>query len=89
MMSKEFIVVSVLVVLSVVGVAWNKISSAIKSARQEGADLTDPTEPTEFEYKMRLIHELIELCEGCDAETKAVTSAGDVIAKHWKEEEHE
>tara|TARA_R100000458_G_C8254927_1_gene231183 strand:- start:1165 stop:1431 length:267 start_codon:yes stop_codon:yes gene_type:complete len=88
-MNNEFIIVAVLAVLSVVGIAWNKISSAIKS--KDGGDpiTVDPSIPTEFEYKMRLIHELIDLCEGCEAETKAVTAAGDVIAKHWKDSDHE
>ncbi len=88
-MNKEFIIIAVLVVMSVVGVAWNRISSAIKSAKKKGEDSIDPGVPTEFEYKMRLINELIDLCGDCDAETKAVTAAGDVIAKHWKDVDHE
>jgi len=38
---------------------------------------------------MDLINELLDECDGCDAETAAVIEAGDVIAKHWRELEEE
>lgn len=78
----ELIVVSVLVVLSVLGIAWPKISSAfLKSGA--GRD------PDKFQRRMDLINDLLDACEGCEAETKAVVAAGDVIAKHWKDDSHE
>tara|TARA_R100000458_G_scaffold36681_1_gene34123 strand:- start:107 stop:349 length:243 start_codon:yes stop_codon:yes gene_type:complete len=78
----ELIVVSVLVVLSALGIAWPKISSAfLKSGA--GRD------PDKFQRRMDLINDLLDACEGCEAETKAVVAAGDVIAKHWKDDSHE
>ena len=78
----ELIVVSVLVVLSILGIAWPKISAAfLKSVT--GRD------PDKFQRRMDLINDLLDACEGCEAETKAVISAGDVIAKHWKDTDHE
>ena len=78
----ELVIVSVLVVLSIVGIAWPKISGAfLKSG--SGRD------PDKFQRRMDLINDLLDACEGCEAETKAVTAAGDVIAKHWKDTDHE
>lgn len=78
----ELIVVSVLVVLSALGIAWPKISSVfLKSGA--GRD------PDKFQRRMDLINDLLDACEGCEAETKAVVAAGDVIAKHWKDDSHE
>ena len=78
----ELIIVSVLVVLSVVGIAWPKISGAFLKA----GSIRDPDK---FQHRMDLINDLLEACDGCEAETKAVIAAGDVIAKHWKDTDHE
>ena len=78
----EIIIVSALIVLSILGLAWPKISSAVlKSGSQR--------DPDKFQRRMDLINDLLEACDGCDAETKAVVAAGDVIAKHWKDNDHE
>ena len=78
----ELVIVSVLVVLSIVGIAWPKISAAFLKSKS-GRD------PDNFQLRMDLINDLLDACEGCEAETKAVTAAGDVIAKHWKDTDHE
>ena len=86
-MNTEVIVGGVLVVLSIAGVAWPRISKLIlKEGEAKQVDLG--ASPSEFEYRMRLINELLEACQKCEAEIKAVTAAGDVIAKHWKEDSH-
>ena len=78
----EIIIVTVLIVLSIVGIAWPKISSSLlKAGIQRDPDI--------FQRRMDLINDLLDACEGCEAETKAVTAAGDVIAKHWKETGHD
>ena len=84
----ELIVVSVLVVLSVIGIAWPNISGWLLKSK-EGRQVDLSASPGDFEYRMRLINELLEACHKCEAEIKAVTSAGDVIAKHWKDDSHE
>ena len=81
-MNNEFIIVAILVVLSVVGIAWPKIASALFSGGS-GRD------PDKFQKRMELINDLLDACDGCEAETKAVSAAGDVIAKHWKDTDHE
>ena len=81
-MNNELIVVSCLVVVSIAGIAWPKISSALLKTGS-GRD------PDKFQRRMDLINDLLDACEGCEAETKAVVSAGDVIAKHWKDDSHE
>ena len=78
----ELIIVSVLVVLSVIGIAWPKIAGAFLRS-------SSSRDPDKFQRRMDLINDLLDACEGCEAETKAVTAAGDVIAKHWKDDEHE
>lgn len=75
----EVIVVSSLVLLSILGIIWPKVSVAFLG------DST-PRNPDSFQIRMDLINDLLEACEGCDAETKAVATAGDVIAKHWRYE---
>ena len=78
----ELIIVSVLVVLSILGIAWPRISSAfLKSGSSR--------DPDKFQKRMDLINDLLDACDGCEAETKAVIAAGDVIAKHWKDTDHE
>jgi exonuclease III len=78
----ELIVVSVLVILSVIGIAWPKISGVFLRSGSS-------RDPDKFQRRMDLINDLLDACEGCEAETKAVTAAGDVIAKHWKDDGHE
>ena len=86
-MNIEAILIGVLVVLSVAGIAWPKISEFfLKSKGDKKVDLA--ASPSDFEYRMRLINELLEACQKCEAEIKAVTAAGDVIAKHWKDLDH-
>ena len=81
-MSSEVMIVAGLVVLSIAGIAWPKISGALfKSGAQRS--------PDKFQNRMDLINELLDACEGCDAETKAVEAAGDIIAKHWRENDDE
>ena len=80
-MSNEVIIVAVLVVLSIAGIMWPKIAKALVG-EQGGRD------PDKFQRRMDLINDLLDACEGCEAETKAVTAAGDVIAKHLKDDEH-
>ena len=75
----ELIVVSVLIVLSVIGIAWPKISSLLLRTGSS-------RDPDKFQRRMDLINDLLDACDGCEAETKAVIAAGDVIAKHWKDE---
>ena len=78
----ELIIVSVLVVLSILGIAWPRISSAfLKSGSSR--------DPDKFQKRMDLINDLLDACDGCEAETKAVIAAGDVIAKHCKDTDHE
>jgi hypothetical protein len=84
----ELIVVSVLVVLSILGIAWPNISGWLLKSK-EGGQIDLASSPSDFEYRMRLINELLEACQKCEAEIKAVTAAGDVIAKHWKDLDHE
>ena len=78
-MNSEVLIVSALVVLSIVGVAWPKISPALLKS-------TGKRDPNKFQRRMDLINDLLDACDGCDAETKAVVAAGDVIAKHWKDD---
>ena len=78
----EVIIVSVLVALSAAGLAWPKISTALLGAAAGRS-------PGKFQRRMDLINELLDACDGCEAEVKAVTAAGDVIAKHWKGETHD
>ena len=80
-MNGEIITVIVLVVLTLAGFAWPKISS---SFLKSGAG----SDPDKFQRRMDLINDLLDACEGCEAETKAVVAAGDVIAKHWKDDSH-
>ena len=81
-MNTEIIIVIFLVVLSILGIAWPKISGAIfKSGAQRS--------PDKFQNRMDLINDLLDACEGCEAETKAVEAAGDIIAKHWREDDDE
>ena len=81
-MNTETIVVIFLVVLSILGIAWPRISGALfKSGTQRS--------PDKFQNRMDLINELLDACEGCEAETKAVEAAGDIIAKHWRENDDE
>ena len=81
-MNTETIIVIFLVVLSILGIAWPKISGAIfKSGAQRS--------PDKFQNRMDLINDLLDACEGCEAETKAVEAAGDIIAKHWRENDDE
>lgn len=81
-MNTETIIVIFLVVLSILGIAWPKISGAIfKSGAQRS--------PDKFQNRMDLINDLLDACEGCEAETKAVEAAGDIIAKHWREDDDE
>ena len=75
----ELIVVSVLVILSVIGIAWPKISGVFLRSGSS-------RDPDKFQRRMDLINDLLDACEGCEAETKAVTAAGDLIAKHWKDD---
>lgn len=82
-MGTEFWVISILVVLSVAGVFWPKISNVFSF---KGIDKHNPDK---FQRRMDLINELLDECDGCDAETAAVIEAGDVIAKHWRELEEE
>jgi len=87
-MNTEVIVIGVLIVLSIAGIAWPKISSfLLKNKGDKKIDLA--ASPSDFEYRMRLINELLEACQKCEAEVKAVTAAGDVVAKHWKDVDHE
>ncbi len=81
-MTNEFIAVGILVILSLAGIFWPKIAGAILK-QGSGRD------PDKFQRRMDLINDLLDACDGCDAETKAVTAAGDVIAKHWKDDSHE
>ena len=78
----EVYIVSSLVVLSILGVAWPKISSYIIKGDSR-------RDPDKFQRRMDLINDLLDACDGCEAETKAVVVAGDVIAKHWKDSDHE
>ena len=80
-MNTEVIVVSVLVILSIAGIAWPKISSAFLEAGSS-------RDPDKFQRRMDLINDLLDACDGCEAETKAVIAAGDVIAKYWKDDDH-
>lgn len=73
----EVIVVSCLVLLSILGLMWPKISGTLLKTNS-------PRSPGAFQVKMDLINDLLDACEGCDAEVKAVSAAGDVIAKHWR-----
>tara|TARA_R100000655_G_scaffold75875_3_gene114833 strand:+ start:1198 stop:1440 length:243 start_codon:yes stop_codon:yes gene_type:complete len=75
----ELIVVSVLVVLSIIGIVWPKISGLLLRTGSS-------RDPDKFQRRMDLINDLLDACDGCEAETKAVITAGDVIAKHWKDE---
>ena len=79
-MNTELIVVLALVVLSVAGLAWPKISSFLFRQRT-GRD------PDKFQRRMDLINDLLDACDGRDAETNAVAAAGDVIAKHWRSDD--
>ena len=79
-MNTEFWVVAVLVVLSVGGIFWPKLTGLLRFAKG-----TSRHNPDAFQRRMDLVNELIEECDGCDAETAAVIAAGDVIAKHWRE----
>tara|TARA_R100000458_G_C8242953_1_gene221502 strand:+ start:754 stop:999 length:246 start_codon:yes stop_codon:yes gene_type:complete len=81
-MNAEFISVLALVVLAAAGIAWPKISGLLLKTGS-GRD------PDKFQKRMELINDLLDACAGCEAETKAVISAGDVIAKHWKDEDHD
>lgn len=81
-MNTEVIVVAVLVILSIAGIAWPKISSAFLNAGST-------RDPDQFQRRMDLINDLLDACEGCEAETKAVVAAGDVIANHWREDNDE
>ena len=74
----ELVIVSVLIILSILGIAWPKISTTFLG---RGKDRS----PDKFQRRMDLINDLLDACEGCEAETKAVEAAGDVIAKHWRE----
>jgi len=79
-MTIELWVVCGLVVLSVVGVFWPRIAEILFHKNT-------PRNPDAFQNRMDLINDLLKACEGCEAETKAVIAAGDVIAKHWKEDD--
>ena len=81
-MNNEFIVVSSLVVLSIIGMAWPKISSVLLYRGSQRS-------PDKFQKRMDLVNDLLDACEGCEDETKAVQAAGDIIAKHWREDDHE
>ena len=81
-MNAEAITVLALVVLSIAGVFWPKIAAVIF---RDGSQRT----PDKFQNRMDLINDLLDACEGCEAETKAVAAAGDIIAKHWREDGHE
>jgi len=78
--SIELWTVVVLVVLSAVGAFWPQLVSIFSFSK-----LVDNHNPDKFQRRMDLINELIDECKGCEAETKAVIIAGDVIAKHWRE----
>jgi len=77
--STELYVVGGLVVLSVLGMAWPKIAGWFSGGAGGHT-------PADFELRMELINQLLDACEGCPDETKAVVTAGDVIAKHWRED---
>jgi hypothetical protein len=77
-MSNEVIIVSALVLLSVAGIMWPKVAAFFLKTNSQRI-------PGEHQVRM----DLLEACEGCEAETKAVSAAGDVIAKHWRDEDHE
>jgi hypothetical protein len=81
-MSNEVIIVSALVLLSVAGIMWPKVAAFFLKTNSQRI-------PGEHQVRMDLIRDLLEACEGCEAETKAVSAAGDVIAKHWRDEDHE
>jgi len=81
-MNNELIAVAFLVVLSVAGFAWPKISSFVL---RNGSK----RDPDKFQRRMDLVNDLLDACEGCEAETKAIIATGDVIAKHWKDADHE
>ena len=81
-MNSELLVVSALVILSIAGLLWPKISSAFLKVGSQ-------RDPDKFQRRMDLINDLLDACDGCEAETKAVVTAGDVIAKHWKDDGHE
>ena len=81
-MNKEIIAVSLLVILSAASFAWPQISKWLLST---GGGRS----PDKHQKRMDLIRDLLEACEGCEAETKAVSAAGDVIAKHWRDDSHE
>jgi len=80
-MAIELWIVVGLVLLSTVGILWPKISTFLFQGNS-------PRNPDAFQVRMDLINDLLDACEGCEAETKAVVVAGDVIAKHWKEDTH-
>ena len=81
MMNNEFLIVSALVILSIAGIAWPKISSPFLKAGGQ-------RDPDKFQRRMDLVNDLLDACDGCEAETKAVVAAGDIIAKHWKDDTH-
>ena len=81
-MSTELWVVSGLVILSVIGIAWPTIVEKIRSVSASGPSRS----PDAFQRRMDLVNELLRECEGCPEETKAVIQAGDVIAEHWRED---
>jgi len=78
-MNNELIAVIFLIVLSAVGIAWPKISAFILKTGSN-------RNPDKFQRRMDLINDLLDACDGCEAETKAVTAAGDIIAKHWRDD---
>ena len=79
MMSSEVMIVAGQVVLSIVGIAWPKISPVLFKSGSSRS-------PGKFQRRMDLINDLMDACDGCEAETKAVAAAGDIIAKHWRED---
>lgn len=80
-MSAEIWIILILVVLSGLGIAWPKIAGLIKLSP------ADSRSPDAFQRRMDLINALLKECENCEPETKAVITAGDVIAKHWLEDD--
>jgi len=81
-MTTETWVVFGLVVLSVVGAAWPTLVSYFQNLGSSAPSRN----PDAFQKRMDLVNELLKECQGCEAETKAVIQAGDVIAEHWRED---
>lgn len=78
-MTTEIWVVLGLVTLSVIGLFWNKIIRYILELPD-----TPAKDPDAYQKRMDLVNQLLKECEDCEEEKKAVVSAGDVIAKHWR-----